>query len=174
MFFDFPEDRTTYHLDQQYMLGDSLLVAPVFAEDNEEIEFYLPAGTWTSFWSPSDVIVGPKWVKRTVAYDDIPVFVKENSVLALGKSGLGRPDYDYTKDVEVRVYGLGADGASASAFIPTGKGAERAATLKATNKAGKIVVDVTEGSLSSWAAAHFHAGNGSTPVASQGATVTIA
>lgn len=45
------------------MFGPSLLVAPVFSSANE-VDFYVPAGRWTSFWDPDVVYDGPKWVKE--------------------------------------------------------------------------------------------------------------
>lgn len=59
MSLEFPEDRTAWLCDQQFMLGSSVLVAPVFSEDGE-VEFYLPAGRWTSFWDDT-VVQGPVW-----------------------------------------------------------------------------------------------------------------
>ena len=44
--FDFPDDPACTHLDRQYMLGDSLLVAPVFSADGDT-SYYVPAGRWT-------------------------------------------------------------------------------------------------------------------------------
>ncbi|KAF8321223.1 alpha-glucosidase [Clavulina sp. PMI_390] len=147
MFIDFPEDRNTAYLDRQFMFGSSLLVAPVFALDTEETEFYIPSGTWTSFWDPKDVICGPLWVRRKVTYDDLPVFVKEDSILPLGKAGMGRPDYDYTDGIDVRVYGLEKEASSATIKIPLGAGIKQAATLEATNKEGKVELVVSDGSL---------------------------
>lgn len=156
------------------MFGSSLLVAPVFAEDTEETQFYLPEGTWTSFWNAEDVITGPKWVKRKVAYDDLPVFVKENTILALGKSGLGRPDYDYTSDLEVRVYGLSENGAKATAIIPSGKGTGKAAVLTATNKDGKVSLDVSDGSLTgNWSLTLLRDGKVFGPTTNQGANGVV-
>ena len=43
---DFPDDPACAYLETQYMLGDSLLVAPVFAADGE-VRYYVPAGRWT-------------------------------------------------------------------------------------------------------------------------------
>ncbi|KAJ3515567.1 hypothetical protein NLJ89_g1674 [Agrocybe chaxingu] len=62
MFLEFLDDRTTHYLDRQFMLGPNLLVAPVFVPLNEETEYYLPAGRWTSFFHPERTIDGPKWV----------------------------------------------------------------------------------------------------------------
>jgi alpha-D-xyloside xylohydrolase len=41
MSLEFPSDRTAWLCDQQFMLGSSILVAPVFDESGE-VEFYLP------------------------------------------------------------------------------------------------------------------------------------
>ena len=46
MVFEFMNDPAVPYLDQQYMLGDALLVAPVFRED-KVAQYYLPEGTWT-------------------------------------------------------------------------------------------------------------------------------
>lgn len=79
MFLEFIDDRTTHHLDQQYLLGPSLLVAPSFVSASELTEYYLPAGHWTSFFSPQRVVQGPTWIKEKVALDDIPLWVRENT-----------------------------------------------------------------------------------------------
>ena len=49
MMLEFPDDPTCLHLDRQYMLGDSLLVAPIFREDGT-VDFYVPeGGLWTNY-----------------------------------------------------------------------------------------------------------------------------
>ncbi|KAG8893620.1 hypothetical protein FRC01_013473, partial [Tulasnella sp. 417] len=157
---EFPTDRNTYHLDQQFMLGPSLLVAPVFTTDDRDTDYYVPPGKWTSFWDPAKVLQGPSWVKEKVAYDDIPLLVRENSLLLFGKSGLGKPDWDYNDGLEVRVYEL-LEGASVEAIVPGGKGTQKAAKLKAERKDGKVSVKVVEGSLKGWSATLFAQGSGS-------------
>lgn len=86
------------------MLGPSLLVAPSFVPETELSEYYLPAGKWTSFFDPSRVIEGPLWMKEKVNLDDIALWVREGSALALGPSGVDRPDYSYITDLELRIY----------------------------------------------------------------------
>jgi alpha-glucosidase (family GH31 glycosyl hydrolase) len=87
------------------MLGDSLLVAPVFHASSAS--YYIPSGKWTCFWS-NEVIQGPKWVKKdNYPLDMIPVFVRPNSVLLLGPEDIRVPDYDYEKtQLEVKTYAL--------------------------------------------------------------------
>ena len=147
MFLEFLDDRTTHHLDRQYMLGPSLLVAPVFVPDGEQSEYYLPAGRWTSFFHPSRTQTGPAWVKEVVPINEIPVWVRQGSVLCLGPSGVGRPDYDFAGAVEVRVYEL-EEGQAVQAEVPTGKGADIAGVVAAKLKDGVVTVSVASGEVS--------------------------
>ncbi|KXN82537.1 Alpha-xylosidase [Leucoagaricus sp. SymC.cos] len=145
MFIEFPEDRTTHYLDRQYMIGSSLLVAPVFVPLSEEHEYYLPAGKWTNFWNPSRVIQGPRWIKEHVPINEIPVWVREGSILLLGPAGVGKPDYDYTQSLEVRVYEFDAAGKeSVEVEVPSGKGVEVAAKIRVA-KGQKV--EVVSGSV---------------------------
>jgi alpha-D-xyloside xylohydrolase len=99
---EFPEDPTAWYIDRQFMLGSQLLVAPVFDESGE-VEFYLPKGNWTSYFT-NDVKAGPGWFKEKHAFGTLPLYVRENTILVLGKHGVSGPLYDYTKDVEIALY----------------------------------------------------------------------
>ncbi len=66
MFLEFPDDPTTQWLDRQYMLGPSLLVAPVFVPVEEESIYYIPKGRWTYYWDQTRTILGPLWVREVV------------------------------------------------------------------------------------------------------------
>lgn len=50
MVLEYTEDKMCNYLDKQYMLGDNLLVAPIF-NDESRAEYYLPAGIWTNFFT---------------------------------------------------------------------------------------------------------------------------
>ncbi|ELU45927.1 alpha-glucosidase [Rhizoctonia solani AG-1 IA] len=145
-FLEFPNDRTSYFLDAQYFLGHSLLVIPVFAPDTEEIEFYVPTGRWTPLFGSTKVITGPAWVRAKVPYDEIPVLVRQGTILALGKPDLKRANYQLNKELEIRVYEL-ADGKTSEAIIPTGKRTEKGATIQATRSGKDVKISVISGSL---------------------------
>jgi alpha-glucosidase (family GH31 glycosyl hydrolase) len=81
MCIEFPSDPTSWSLDRQFMLGSSLIVAPVFEEDGS-VEFYLPEGRWTSFIS-GEVKEGPRWIKEVHRLDSVPLYVREGTVLPL-------------------------------------------------------------------------------------------
>ena len=145
MWLDFVDDRTTHSLDRQFMLGPSLLVAPVFVPSSEEAEYYLPGGRWTSFWSDR-IIEGPRWVREKVAVDDIPVWVRPGTILVLGQRGVKTPDYDYTKDLTVRIYEIG-EGQSVASYIPRGSGGEIAGIIRARRDGGGLNIWVAKGPL---------------------------
>ena len=91
------------------MLGDSILVAPIF-NDQGEAKYYLPEGKWTNFITGKKYD-GGRWIKEYHDYLSIPMMVKENSLLAVGHDNT-RPDYDFREDVSVLAYDL-ADKAEA-------------------------------------------------------------
>lgn len=103
MVLEFTEDRTCHFADRQYMLGDSLLVAPIFNEEGIA-DYYLPAGRWTDFFT-GEVKEGGRWVKEKHGYLSVPLLVKENSIVAIGAHD-DKPDYDYGEDVELRIFEL--------------------------------------------------------------------
>jgi Glycosyl hydrolase family 31 C-terminal domain len=145
MWLEFVDDRTTHYLDRQFMLGPCMLVAPVFVPSSEETEYYLPSGTWTSFWS-NRTIEGPKWVRERVALDDIPLWVRPRTILVLGPPGTTKPDYEYTKNLEVRIYEIG-EGQLIQSCVPSGNGAEIAGIICARRDSGELNIWVAKGPL---------------------------
>ncbi|HKT03301.1 MAG TPA: alpha-xylosidase, partial [Rugosimonospora sp.] len=123
MVVDFPDDPAATHLERQYMLGDSLLVAPVFSAAGEA-EYYVPPGRWTHL-TTGRVVDGPAWVREHHGFDSVPVLVRPGSVLALGARE-DRPDYAYHDGVTLRAYEL-PDGARVSVSVPGTDGIRSAA-----------------------------------------------
>ncbi len=115
MMLEFPADPTCDYLDRQYMLGESLLVAPVFSVEGA-VTYYLPAGRWTNFFT-GRVMEGPAWAQETHDFMSVPLWVRPNSVIAVG-SHAERPDYDYGDGVTLQVYELG-EAQSVTAAIPS-------------------------------------------------------
>jgi alpha-D-xyloside xylohydrolase len=133
MVFEFPDDPACAHLERQYMLGDNLLVAPVFAADSVA-SYYLPAGAWTNLLT-GEVVTGPSWVTQTHAFTSVPLYVRPGSVLAVGARE-DRPDYDYADGVTLRAYQL-ADGQRTTVTVPDTTGAP-AATFDITVEGGTV------------------------------------
>jgi alpha-D-xyloside xylohydrolase len=144
MMLEFPDDLTCNTLDLQYMLGDSLLVAPVFSHDGV-VAYYLPEGRWTNFLT-GQVVEGSRWTHETHNYLSLPLMVRPNSILAVG-SHEDRPDYDYGDGVTFHVFEL-QDGATRSAYAPTIKG-DVAMTVE-MNRAGQQIRVQAQGASKPW------------------------
>lgn len=114
MMLEFPGDPGCDFLDRQYMLGDSLLVAPVFSFDGS-VAYYLPPGRWTNFLT-AETVDGPGWIQETHPYNSLPLMVRPGTVLPVGGRD-DRPDYDYAEDIRLQVYEL-AEGEHATVIIP--------------------------------------------------------
>jgi alpha-D-xyloside xylohydrolase len=71
MLIEFPNDPACDTLDRQYMLGDSLLVAPVFTEDGM-VDYYLPAGRWTNLLT-GQAQQGPGWHREHHNFFSLPL-----------------------------------------------------------------------------------------------------
>ena len=121
MVLEFTGDKTCHYLDKQYMLGDSLLVAPIF-NDRGIAEYYLPKGTWTNFFTGEEK-EGGCWIMEKHGYMSIPLMVRENSVVALGAHD-DKPDYHYGDGAELRLYCL-KDEKEASCVVYDMDGSEK-------------------------------------------------
>ena len=140
MFLEFPDDLTCETLDRQYMLGDSLLVAPVFKESGW-VSYYLPKGNWTNYFT-GEKKTGETWYKECFDYFHLPLMVRENTVLAVG-SCEDRPDYDYTDGTSFSLYSI-TDGAQFTTFVPDQNG-NPGMELNVMRKENRITVLVTGG-----------------------------
>ena len=118
MMMEFPDDPACEYLDRQYMLGDRLLVAPVFRKDGQ-VTYYLPAGRWTSLIS-GETVQGGGWRTEKHGFLSLPLMVRGGSVLPMGACD-AKPDYDYAQNVELRCYGL-REGEKVTVEIPAPDG----------------------------------------------------
>ena len=106
MLMEFPRDRACASVDQQYMLGDSLLVAPIFSADGN-VSYYLPEGQWTNFIT-GERVDGGSWRTEHHGYLSMPLMVRPNSIVAVGADG-SRPDYDFAENVCYHLFELRHD-----------------------------------------------------------------
>ncbi|MGC8831949.1 MAG: alpha-xylosidase [Thermoproteota archaeon] len=144
MMLEFPEDPTCNYLDRQYMLGGSLLVAPVLSPDGT-VEYYLPEGRWTNFITGS-VVEGPRWVREKHGYLSLPLMARPNTIIPVGANDR-RPDYDYADEVTFHVFEL-QDNSRVSARVPTVKG-DTAMTIEVSRE-GKSVQVKAQGASKPW------------------------
>lgn len=103
MILRYADDPAVPYLDKQYMLGDSLLCAPVMnAEGTADV--WLPEGKWTDIISGT-TCDGGKFIRRTCSFLEMPVLAAPDSIIVYGKF-TGNAVYDYVQDAEAVIYNL--------------------------------------------------------------------
>lgn len=137
LFMDFIGDKNAWNINNQYMFGQSILVAPIVGaqytheitmdfdgtgwkvENNQKkstadftaeksSEVYLPAGTlWYDFWTNTQITGGQKITAKT-SIDMIPLYVKAGGIIPLGPNVQFATEKKWD-NLEIRVY-PGADG----------------------------------------------------------------
>ena len=83
LFYDFPHDKQAWDIEDEFMLGPDLLVAPVLWEGARSRSVYLPEGTrWKDVHS-GEVLQGGRWIDRDAPLSVVPVFLREGADLPI-------------------------------------------------------------------------------------------
>jgi len=103
MVLEFPEDEMTHHLDRQYMLGEHLLVAPIF-NDQGTVSFYVPKtkGHWIDYLS-GKAYEGGRWYQETHDYFHLPLLVRPNQLIIEGHEQT-KAVYDYAEHPTIHLF----------------------------------------------------------------------
>jgi alpha-D-xyloside xylohydrolase len=134
---EYQDDPSTQELETQYLLGEDLLVAPVFFETGKR-SIYLPEGEWLDFWT-RERYEGEQTVHRDVDLQTAPLFLRCGSVL---------PQREPTQSVksgtpdELRLRATLADGSATGRYYD--EDADRLVTVDVTVEGGTLSVDLPE------------------------------
>jgi alpha-D-xyloside xylohydrolase len=81
LFLDYPDDPTSWQVEDQFLFGPDALVAPVYTEGARERRVWLPPGaTWVNAWSRSEH-AGGQWVDSPAPLDTIPVYLRKDGAV---------------------------------------------------------------------------------------------
>ncbi len=100
--FEFPEDVLVRNIQDEYMLGDALLIAPVARGDRRNV--YLPRGTWRDFWTGSRM-EGPAMVDYVAPLEVMPVFVRNGTMLIRSEEDRMTSDEKLFGRMTLSIYG---------------------------------------------------------------------
>src|SRR5215813_2259168 len=103
-----PSEPSAHEIDDQFFVGDNLLVAPLF-NDRGDRKVYLPNGLWYDFFHEQKPESGGREIEReSVPLNRLPVYVRAGAVIPLG------PSMQYTAEkpvdpLSVHIYSFSAD-----------------------------------------------------------------
>jgi alpha-glucosidase len=80
---NYQEDYNTLNLDDEFMVGDSLLVAPVTGANQTSRMVYLPAGVWYDFWT-NKKYTGGTMIRADAPLETVPMYVRAGDIIPTG------------------------------------------------------------------------------------------
>lgn len=142
LFFEYPEDPTSWTIDDEYMFGSSLLVAPLL-ESGEGRRVYLPPGEWIDYQT-GKTYAGERWHRITTGQIPVVLLVKDHTVIPHVRVAQSTADIDW-KNVELRVFST--DDAAVSGLFALPDGGARPLNLTATAGAYALQADPLRGQV---------------------------
>jgi alpha-D-xyloside xylohydrolase len=144
LFVEFPDDPGSWLVDDEYLFGSSLLVAPLLHENETGRNIYLPPGTWIDYQSGKSYPGG--WQK--IEAGEIPgiILVRDGTVIPEIALAQSTSQMDWSK-LDLKVFAQDATTAKGSVFLP-GDTELHALTLTKENGAFKLDNDPLAGKVS--------------------------
>ena len=83
LFMEYPNDVKALEIDDQFMFGEEILVAPVLRKGASQRRIYLPEGEWIDFNNPENLYEGGDFITYPVNLETIPIFIKKASIIPM-------------------------------------------------------------------------------------------
>jgi len=104
LFFEYPEDRTSWLVEDEYLFGTDILVAPLMEEARSR-DVYLPPGLWSDY-QRGETLEGPRW--HHVRAGEIPVVMLVRDGVAIPHARLAQSTGGIEwGEIELRIFGAG-------------------------------------------------------------------
>jgi alpha-D-xyloside xylohydrolase len=131
---EYQDDRTVHAIDDQFLCGRNILVAPVMREERERCH-YLPEGLWYDFFDQQPA-EGGRWITQACPLERIPIWLRGGSVIPLGP--VVQSTAELTDDTPLEFLVLLDHELRASARFNLNR--KIASTLTAQSRDGQVVV----------------------------------
>lgn len=115
LFVEFPDDPGSWLIDNQYMFGSNMLVAPLFEQGNSR-DVYIPPGEWIDYQTRETYAAG--WHHIKTGEIPIVVLVREGSVIPHIKLAQSTRFMDWS-ELELRIYSTSTDAVKGKVFLPS-------------------------------------------------------
>ncbi|HZB44699.1 MAG TPA: TIM-barrel domain-containing protein [Pyrinomonadaceae bacterium] len=132
LFFEYPADPTSWTIDDEYLFGSDLLVAPLMEEGSNSRRVYLPPGAWVDYQS-GKTYRGAAWHRIEAGPIPVVLLARDHSVIPHVRGAQSTDGIDWGA-VELRVFST--DGAAAEGLFTTPQGPVE--TLRLVPRAGGV------------------------------------
>jgi len=143
LFVEFPGDPGSWNVDDEYLYGSQMLVAPLMHNGETSRNVYLPPGTWIDYQSGKNYSGG--WNKIEAGAIPEIILVRDGTVIPHIALAQSTAQMDWSK-IELVVYAKDATTAKGLIFLP-GDNAVHELTLKKSGKSFKLDADPFAGKI---------------------------
>lgn len=103
LYYYFEDDSIAAKVEDQFMWGENILVAPVLHKGATERKVYLPKGNWYKWYGNNELLQGAQWRNEKTTLEEIPLYIREGSLIPeaepnLTKNYLSRTIGDYSNN----------------------------------------------------------------------------
>ena len=135
LFIEFPDDAGAWQIDNQYMFGSDILVAPLFEQDSKSRQVYLPKGQWFDYQTGKSYNTG--WHTIEGGALSVVMMVRDGAVLPHLKVAQSTKDLDWT-NIELIPYSANSTSLKGKICLPSDNVLH---TLTLSKKGSKFVLD---------------------------------
>ena len=143
LFVEFPDDPGSWLIDNEYLFGSDLLVAPLFETNTFDRDVYLPKGKWIDYQS-GEVYSGG-WHHIEAGQIPIILLVREGTIIPHIKLAQTTDDMDWS-ELELKVYSDGSNAAKGKICLPSDNQLHPISVTK-TGDGFKLTEDPFEGKV---------------------------
>lgn len=101
LFMEYPKDRHTFNLSDQFLIGDNVIIAPITKPDTFHRVVYLPEGNWIDYWT-GEISEGNQHILVEANLDTLPIFIKEGTFIAHGS--IKQSTEHREEDLQIHLY----------------------------------------------------------------------
>jgi alpha-glucosidase len=170
LLFEFFDDPVTYTTDDEFLLGDAVLVAPITRPGVEHRHVYLPRGTWVQWWT-GEVVDGPAHVLAFAPLGRPAVYVRGNAAIPLW------PVRQHTDEpverMTLRVFPAGDEVVTRSVYEDLGEGYGPSSRFSVSVDGSAVRISAREGDYAPPYALEVEVGADVFPVDSLPAEITL-
>lgn len=91
----YTNDKNVHELNDEFLFGENILVAPIVEQGKNFRALYLPKGNWIDYWTGEN-IKGQQHIIKNAKLDTCPIYIKEGSIIP------NYPELNYIGEKEIK------------------------------------------------------------------------
>ena len=115
LFLEYPDDPTSWLIEDEYLFGSDLLVAPMIEAGNDR-QVYLPPGSWIDYQT-GKVYRGAQWLRITPGRVPVVLLAKDHTVIPHAQVAQSTAEMNW-KEIELRAFSTDRGAASGLFALP--------------------------------------------------------